>query len=261
MKRTDLWLVAPFVLCVAVAVVFGVPGIIPYRDETLGRLLSDTIPRLAVGVFLIILMCVRGYGGAFKPGWKGAHLLWSIPCFLVAIVNFPFTALIFGEADVVRTDLLWLFILKCISIALLEEAFFRAVLVPVFLDRFRENKYAVLIAVIGSSALFALVHIVNLFFGAGIGATALQVGYTFLIGCMLAVMLLYTKNIWLCILVHAVFDVGGTIVTDLGEGYFQDLTFWILTAVIGVLCTVHIVLTVVKLTRSQISEQKKSSEN
>lgn len=247
MKKADVILIAALVLCVAAAVIFGVPGIIPYSDGELGNLIADTVPRVVISLFLIVLMCFRGYSDSFKPKWSGKHLLWSIPCFLVAIVNFPFTALIGGAAVINRWDLLWLFLLKCAAIALLEEVFFRALLVPLFTERFKENRYRILITVVVTSAVFALMHLINLFFGLGVGAVFLQVGYTFLIGCMLAVMLIYTKNVWLCVLVHFVFDIGGTIVTDLGSGPFQDLTFWILTAVAGVICAVHIILTLKKL--------------
>lgn len=242
MKKSDALLLVFFVICVGIALAFGIPNLIPYSDKTMGSLVKETVPRLTVSLFLIVLMVTRGYAETFKPQWRGTHLLWSIPCFLVAIVNFPFGALIRGAAVVERLDLLWIFLLKCIAIALLEEIFFRALLLPLFMECFAKNRYCVLISVLGSSILFALMHLFNLFFGAGVGETMVQVGYTFLIGCMLAVMMLKTENIWLCVIVHAVFDVGGTIVADLGSGSFQDTTFWILTAVFGLLCAVHIIL-------------------
>lgn len=247
MKKTDALLLVFFVICAGIAVTFGLPDLIPYSDRTIGGLVEDTVPRFAVSLFLIVLMVTKGYTEVFKPQWRGIHLLWGIPCFLVAIVNFPFSALIRGAAVIERVDLLWLFVLKCIAIALLEEIFFRALLLPLFMDRFAKNRYFVFISVLGSSVLFALMHLFNLFFGAGVGETMLQVGYTFLIGCMLAVMMLRTENIWLCVIVHAVFDVGGTIVTDLGNGPFQDMTFWILTIVAGLLCAVHILLSLKRI--------------
>lgn len=246
MKKSDALLIVLFVLCAGIVVVFGIPNIIPYSDQTMGELVADTVPRLAVLIFLIALMATRGYEGSFRAEWHGKGLLWSIPCFLVAIVNFPFTALVGGAATIERLDLLWLFLLKCAAIALLEETFFRGFLLPFFMERLEKNNYGVLISVVSSSALFGLMHLLNLFYGAGFGEVALQVCYTFLIGCMLAVMLLKTKNLWLCVLVHAIFDVGGTIVTDLGSGAFQDTTFWILTAAAGILCTVHIIITLKK---------------
>lgn len=251
MKKSDALLLMALVLCLAIAVIFGIPNIISYSDETLGNLIADTVPRLAVGIFLVALMSERGYSKTFKVKWRGKHLLWSIPCFLVATVNFPFTALMKGTAVIERIDLLWLFVLKCAAIALLEETFFRALLLPVFAERFAKNKYGMFLSVISTSVLFALMHLINLLFGAGVGATILQVGYTFLIGCMLAVMQLKTKNVWLCVIVHALFDFGGTIVTDLGRGSFQDTAFWILTAAAGILCTVHIIMTLQRMSKDK----------
>ena len=243
MKKSDVLLIVVFVICAGIALVFGLPNLIPYSDRTLEDLVGKTVPRLSISIFLIVLMAVRGYVAVLKPKWRRAHLLWSVPCFLVAIANFPFGALISGEAVIERWGLIWLFILKYVAIALLEEIFFRALLLPLFMERFANKRYCPIISVLCSSVLFALLHLLNLFFGAGVGETLLQVGYTFLLGCMLAVMMLKTRNIWLCIIVHALFDFGGTIVTDLGSGLFQDISFWIVTAVAGLICAVHIIFT------------------
>lgn len=255
MKKTDALLILLFVVCLGIAVAFGIPNIIPYPDLALGSLIEGTVPRLSVSVFLIVLITVKGNAGTLKPKLRGMHLVWSIPCFLVAVVNFPFSALIGGEAVIERVDLLWLFLIKCLAIALFEEIFFRAILLPLFAEWFAKSRGCVLISVLCSSAAFALVHIFNLFFGAGLGETALQVGYTFLLGCMLAVMMLRTGNIWLCVAVHALFDVGGSIVYDLGSGSFQDLIFWILTAVAGLLCAVHIILSLIRIIRQRGAEK------
>ena len=247
MKKSEALLLVLFVICAGIAIVFGLPNLIPYSDRALGDLVKETVPRLSICIFLIVLTVVRGYAAIFKPKWGRGNLLWSIPCLLVAIVNFPFGALIGGEAVISRWDLLWIFCLKCIAIALLEEIFFRALLLPLFMQRFANNRYRALISVLCSSVLFALLHLLNLFFGAGVGETMLQVGYTFLLGCMLAVMMLRTKNIWLCVIVHALFDFGGTIVIDLGSGPFQEISFWVLTAVAGAVCAVHIILSLIKI--------------
>ena len=252
MKKSNALLLVLFVICAGIAIVFGLPDLIPYSDKTLGNLVKETVPRLSICIFLIVLTVVGGYSATFKPKWRWVQLFWSVPCFLVAIANFPFGALIGGRAVVERWDLLWLFLLKCIAIALLEEIFFRVLLLHLFMQRFANKRYRALFSVLCSSILFALIHLLNLFFGAGVGATMLQVGYTFLLGCMLAVMMLKTENIWLCVIVHALFDFGGTIVTDLGSGPFHDIAFWILTGVAGLICAVHIILSLLKI----ISENK-----
>lgn len=248
MKRHDVLLLALLVPCVALIILFGF-DILPIADDTLKRLLQDAIPRFSAGAYLVFLMILKGYGGSFHPKWRIFHLLWAVPCLAVAAVNFPFSALISGKAVIKRGDLLWLFLLKCFSVALLEESFFRALLVPVLKEK-RGDLFAVLV----SAALFGAMHLINLFSG-NVGAVFLQVGYTFLLGCMFAVMLLRTGNVWLCVLVHFLFDVGGTIVADLGGGSFQDTIFWILTAAVGALCAVHILVSFIRLEkRKQVFE-------
>ncbi len=241
MKRHKILLLVLLAVSAAVVAVCSFPAIFPF-DETTSRLLCETLPRLSVAVFLFVLLLGSDYRACLSPRVGVRALLWCLPCFAVAIVNFPFTALIFGEARLERLDLLWLFLLKCVSVAAMEELFFRGLLLPFFGERFSSRRGGSIAAALISSALFSLMHLINLFYRASIGGTALQLGYTFLLGCMFAVMMFRTNNIWLCVLTHAVFDVGGIIVTDLGSGPFQDLTFWILTAVFGVLCAVHVVI-------------------
>lgn len=240
MKRCDILLIVLFVPCAALIVLFGF-DIFPIADATLLRLLRETVPRLAAGGYLLLLLCLKGLGESFRPKWRPMHLVWALPCLAVAVVNFPFSALLSGKAAVDRADLLLLFLLDCFAIALLEESFFRVLLVPLLKGERRGDLFAILI----SSALFGAMHLINLVSG-NVGAVFLQVGYTFLLGCMLAVTLLHTGNAWLCILVHFVFDIGGTLIPELGHGPFQDLTFWILTAVFGVLCAAHIIVTLIR---------------
>ena len=94
-----------------------------------------------------------------------------------------------------------------------------------------------------ASLVFSLSHLINLAYGADFFAVALQVGYTFLIGAMFCVIMLKTNNLWFCILIHALFDVGGTIVTKLGSGSPWDATFWVLTVIVGLWCAVHVIFT------------------
>lgn len=253
MKRRNILLLVLLLPCLALVILFGF-DLLPIPDEALKGLLNEAVPRLAAGAYLVFFMILEGYGAPFTAKWKPIHLLWAIPCLAVAVVNFPFSALIGGKAVLDRADLLWLFLLKCLGVALLEESFFRALLVPLL----RGDKERDLFAVLLSAALFGATHLFNLISG-NVGAVLLQVGYTFLLGCMFAVMLLYTGNVWLCVLVHFLFDIGGTLIPDLGHGPFQDTLFWILTGVIGVLCAVHILLTFV-LTHRKNSKSRSRSE-
>jgi hypothetical protein len=242
-SRRDVITLIFLLLCVTAVVVCSLPSVTFSSDATADELIKETCPRLAVTAFLLFLLYFFDRAVPLPSMQNfGKDLLWCLPCFAVAVVNFPFSALISGEATVTRTDLLWLFAVKCLSVGAMEELFFRGLLVPLLQKKYSPRRYGVLYAVILSAAIFSLMHLVNLFFGASAGDTALQLGYTFLLGCMFAVMFVKTKNIWLSVAVHTVFDFGGGIVTELGSGEFQDTVFWILTAVFGVLCTVYILL-------------------
>lgn len=207
------------------------------------KLLWETVPRLVCGGMTAAVVVLCGLGKYFNPlrfngGWKGALAL--IPCVLVVLANFPFTALATGGAVIDYPQYIWLFILKCLSIGLIEECVFRGLIHPLVGEMFEGKKAQDLLTVLLSSALFGLWHLTNLFGGAGVGATFLQVGYSFLIGAMMSFLLLRTGNVWICVLFHAAFDFGGLLVGDLGHGAFQDIYFWIFTAIAAVLCTVEV---------------------
>lgn len=239
-------LVLLFLSAIGSVAVFSVPGLVSFSDEKAGELTADALPRFLAALFLAALLFTTDLRGGLIPKKRG--LLWSLPCFLVALANFPFSALIRGSAAVRRADLLWLFLLKCAAVALMEEFFFRALLVPVVRERIK-GKLRDFWTVVITAAAFGLVHLLNLIAGAGVGATFLQVGYTFLLGAMFAVLFLETGHVWLCVGVHFLFDVGGLLIRDLGQGAFQDVIFWVLTAVCGVLCAVHVIVALVRRTR------------
>jgi hypothetical protein len=77
--------------------------------------------------------------------------------------------------------------------------------------------------------------------GAGIGATILQIGYSFLIGAMCSVVLLGTRNIWICVMLHAIYDFCGTLMPTLGAGTWWDTPTVVFTAVLAVATAVYLV--------------------
>lgn len=250
MKKTyrDVLAIILVIAALSVLAVFDFCTLKLSDDQTLNKLINDVIPRICGGVLLFFVLILIEYKGVLIPEKENffKNLLWCLPCYLVVLANFPFSALICGNATIDRADLIWLFILKCLAISLMEEMLFRGLLQSVIYESFEKNKYKNLITVAVTSAIFGGIHLFNLFAGAGVGATFLQVGYSFLIGAMLSAVLIKTKNIWLCVLLHAVFDIGGLIVTDLGSGPFQDTCFWVLTAVCGVICLAYILYFLLK---------------
>ena len=139
-----------------------------------------------------------------------------------------------------------LFAVECIGVGLFEEAAFRALIFPFLLGRTGTGRRGRVIAVLLSSAMFGALHLVNLLGGFSWGVF-LQVGYSFLIGCMLAVCMFRGAGALYCAFVHALFNFGGNLVTgarELGFGSFADI--WcteevILTAVVGVAAIAYFV--------------------
>ena len=91
--------------------------------------------------------------------------------------------------------------------------------------------------------------LLNLLSGASIASTLLQVGYTFLMGGLFSTIMAKTKDIWLIVVIHTIFDIGGTLVNKLGSGIFQDKLFWIFTVVFGVLAGLYILFNIYVLNK------------
>ena len=255
MKKWNLIItILLFILGSICFIFFDVRPITILEDALANKLLCGFIARF--GLSALFCWLLYQYGGRkymiFDRNFP-KYLLWALPCFMVAIINFPISALINGKAEVVRTDLLGLYALYVISIALLEELIFRGVLLLIVSDFMRGKKYQYLWTALICSAVFSLFHLTNLFEGMGIGDVLLQCLYTFLIGGMLIITMIKTKNIWLCALIHALFDFGGLLIVHLGIGNPWDMVFWILTFVGGALCAGHMVYSLLKLEKGYVS--------
>ena len=181
--------------------------------------------------------------------------IWSLPCFMVAFVNFPYSVLANGTVTIFRTDLIWLYAIYTLCVAILEELIFRGILYLLAKDFLKNNRHAPLLTVIICAALFSLFHLTNMFGGdANVGYVMLQVVYTFLIGAMLTTTMLKLNNIWLCAVIHTIFNFGGHIIQFLGNNNSPwDQMFWILTITSGVLCAGHIIYSLIKLDKAYVS--------
>lgn len=223
-------------------------------DETADRLLTGFISRFSLAIFfgwLLFLFGGKDMMFCDKKSLKG--LAWSLPCSMVAFVNYPYTALANGTASIDRTDLIGIYALYIIGVALLEEFVFRGILLVLAKDYFKNKKHAPLLITVSCALVFSLFHLTNLIGGADLGYTLLQCVYTFLIGAMLTITMLKLNNIWLCFVIHAIFDFCGLIVIHLGSNNPWDTTFWILTIVSGILCAGHMIYSLVKLEKSYVS--------
>ena len=169
-------------------------------DPIANHLLCGFIARLGLGLlFGWTLYLFAGKSMFTFNKTFAVNLAWSLPCFMVALVNFPYSAIISKEVTIDYANLLGLYILFVVSIALLEEFIFRGIVLLVVKDYLNGKKHAPLKIVVICSAIFSLFHLTNLLTpNPDVGGVLLQCVYTFLIGAMLTVTMLKLKNIWLC---------------------------------------------------------------
>ena len=229
-----------------------------YRPAILNTLVMDALGSV-VFVCMTIYMGYRVWG--LKKPWMRS-LLFGLPALAVAVNNAPIIGLATGNAyitDPVGGVLIML--AYCLAIGTFEEFAFRGLFFMMILEDRRKSTKQIFWTTAISSAVFGLVHLVNLAVGAGPGATLLQVGYSFLIGGMCAIVLLKTGSIWYCVLLHTVYDIGGTILY-VGGGVRWDAVTVIITAVLGVAVAVFMTVALTRIKPEDIAflfPEKKTS--
>ena len=203
-------------------------------DETTQLMYRSVVFRGFGSIVFLFVLFYLGFRVFHRPHWTDLAVV--LPSLIVAVNNFSILGFLDGSVWTERADLLRLYALDCFLIGAFEELAFRGVFLPALLEKRRKSKKQILWTVIGSSAMFGLIHLVNLLEGAGFGATVLQVGYSFLIGGMCAIVLMKTGNLLYCILLHAVYDFGGRWMT-VGGGTLWDTPTVVLTVILAVIVT------------------------
>lgn len=218
-------------------------------DEKLIESVEITLTRAIGGIVFLTILVYLGYkvlDPCKKPFWRG--ILVCLPAFAVAINNFPIQPVASGLARITASP--WriaLFAAECFMVAFFEETCFRGVVFLGFLNKRRYTASGRFLAIIFSSAVFAAVHLVNVFFSASLPAVILQIGYSFLIGAMCAVVLMKTSNLWLCVLIHAIYNFGGAIIENCGEGEIWNPVSITLTAAVAVAVTAYMTIVFFKI--------------
>lgn len=237
-------------------------GLVSLPTQWLSNLLGDTIKSdliakiiirsiiVGVGVYTVFLY---GNQNIFKSPFNLKGLLICIPALIVVLNNFPFVALMKGNAKISQDALtVFIFFIYTLLIGAFEEIMFRGIVFPICYYQLKDKKLGLFWSIALSSALFGVVHLVNLLAGANIGATFLQICYSFLIGAMCTIAMVKSGNIYLPIFLHGIFNFGGLIVENLGSGNIWITEEIILTAVIGVLVLIFYTYILLKTKNTNI---------
>lgn len=233
-------------------------------DEEIYLLLS----RLVGGFACLLFMVEFSFTRALSPLGNRKPLLWllTIPGFIIAVNNFPFVSFFAGDCSVnAEAGQILFYAIVCLATGFFEEIAFRGCAFMLLLKDRTQSKGRIFLAIFLSSAVFGLIHLVNVFFGGSLGASLLQVGYSALIGALCSMVLLLTGNIWFCVALHAVYNFCGGLVERFGrEGDIQwTQAEMIFTAVVAVVVAAYFVVIFVKMPNKLadgLFAEKKSEE-
>ncbi|MCK9166611.1 MAG: CPBP family intramembrane metalloprotease [Acholeplasmataceae bacterium] len=229
-------------------------GKFDYFGKSVNNEIAEAIIlRILGGIFLIIVLIDFGYGGLFKVTNFYSSLLIALPALLISVNNFPFSAYFNGRfIDNSSKGQFSLFLMEAFSVGFFEELLFRVV-VLIFLNEFLKKSAAKkYLLVLISAAIFSFLHLLNLISGADLMATLLQMGYSFLMGALWAVIYLKTKNLYLIIFLHSSYNFFGEILFKLGtvSGIWDLLTLF-LTSGLALLTALHTIWVLKTLTKNE----------
>jgi len=206
-------------------------------DTLSNQMIQDASIRLIIGMVLVITLYYLGFD-PFKKSSK--PLLWiafiTLPGLIIAINNFPWSALLSGRTMLNEPQpLIYLFAIECLSIGFMEETIFRGIILVTLLQRLPQTKAGIFQAVLIASAMFGLIHLANLFSGASLMDTLMQIGYSFLMGALWSIVYLATKNLLYPILLHATYNFFGLVLFRLGSVSNRfDLITILITTVLAI---------------------------
>ena len=132
------------------------------------------------------------------------------------------------------------------------------IVIMYFLKKRTDTRLGIFVAIALSSCVFGLVHLVNIF-TSSFGAVIRQIGYSALIGALCSVVLLATRNIWLCVLCHAAYNFCGGLIDRFGTGEMWTVWQITFTAVVAVIVTSYTVWLFFKISLSNAKDMFKAS--
>lgn len=198
--------------------------------------LYSSLSRFFGGCVALMFIFEFSFGRILSPlgNRRLGALIYVLPALAVTVNNFPWVSFLSGDCSLDATaGQIAFFAFSCFCVGFFEELTFRGCALMLLLKSRRGSKLKIFMAIFWSSVIFGVIHLVNIF-TASPGAVFLQIGYSALIGALCCVVLLETGNIWLCVIIHAIYNFAGGVVPAFGEGAIWTAPEIALTAVVGV---------------------------
>ena len=168
----------------------------------------NTIFSIALVILMIVLKRTKYYGLTKVTNFK--KYLYFIPLVLIVSVN------LWNGININNsTSEIIFYMINMINIGFIEEIIFRGFLFKMI------AKDSVKSAIIISTITFGIGHIINLFNGADLVPTLLQIGYAMSIGYLFAIIFYKSGSLIPCIITHSL--VNSLSIFNVGSSYISSI--------------------------------------
>ena len=188
------------IICVAFTVLGSALAQILALPDTTGYLLIAAFLLVSSAIGLLLMKrspdTLAQYGFRAQPFAGAAGVWFYLPLLLIEILPLA----IYGIEPGHNAAHYGTMLLFTAAVGLNEETYFRGLVL-----RFLQNK-STRWAIWGSSIIFGVLHSANLLGGKDLLYTVLQILFAFLVGLVLAELLVHTGRLWVLIVWHAAHD-------------------------------------------------------
>lgn len=177
--------------------------------------MKEIVPRYVNGLVCLAIMCIVMGKESLRWNKNSGREGLKIATFKLVFAFIVLTDSILQSTMVIKSTWIGLIVyyfILCIGVGLFEETLLRGIVLNGCIKLLPKNKTGLYAAVAISSSLFGIGHIVGVSIGSGDDAWQMtcymifRVLVTGIMGMVYAVIYLKTKNIWICAIIHAIYD-------------------------------------------------------
>lgn len=189
-----------------------------------------------VGLIILLMIAylgIRKEAGFTKQGhWKKIWLVW--PILLYSVING--WSVFSGETSInfSKPSTLISFLLVFLSTGFFEETLCRGLVTTLLMKKWGRTKKGIYFAVLTSSILFGVFHLINFIMGRSTLITVItQMIYATFFGVFFSACLIRTRLIWPLMITHACFDICGNFDEIIKNGNFGQVVSTTVTQMIS----------------------------
>jgi membrane protease YdiL (CAAX protease family) len=209
--------IVSYILWVAAQSVFSIFGnLLMIMTGCSDTLLPQFFGEIGCILMVIFLLWRTGRLQLLKDrgiGFFRGMLFGIVPIAFLLIITL--TQINFTNAKLNGPLTIFILVLTSLSIGMAEDFLCRGMMAETLLEHFGPDKKGILKAILISSVIFALTHLVNLA-ESGFSGVLLQVINAFFVGVLFAAIYFRTGNIMIAAVIHALWDFCGLIQSDNG---------------------------------------------